>query len=764
MKRIILLTLLIISCFSAKSNNKFTTLKGVIKDNIAEMPIVGVKITTNFKQNTIYTDDSGLFSLGEIPIGTKVKLLLEKEGFASKEVEVLLKKQALQVLEFRLAINGFDLPDVIVASDNGVSVAASKILNAVDFELRPRNSAQDMLKAVPGLFIAQHAGGGKAEQIFLRGFDCDHGTDVAASVDDIPINMPSHGHGQGYLDLHFLVPEAVKNVSIQKGPYAAEHGDFSTAGAIAFKTLDKLEKNVAQIEVLSTPTNRLLMGSRALLMYQMPLQSARINSYVIGDYTRSAGYFESPQQFIRHNVMSKTTYQIAQNKQVALLLSNFGSSWNASGQVPERAIAAGLITRFGSIDNSEGGFTGRKNASLTYSQLTENQQFEIQAFYSKYDFRLFSNFTFFLNNRENGDEIEQLDNRQVIGVNTKYAFGKNNHFVTIGANVRADAIENQLSNAVLRVRTNDLAKAKIYQQSVGVYVKDDIRLSSKWSAEIGLRANAFAFSVSDKIPSDSSRANYSGQNFQIGLLPKVNLKYRLSNRYQLFFNLGKGFHSNDARSVVQDKNNHQLPAAWGTELGVSLRPLPNFWITTAFWALALDNELVFVGDEGTTENNGASRRFGIDVSARWKLNAQFYVDADVNLSNSILVENTFGKRLAEDYRIPLAPKSTFTGGVAYRTAFGLEGSLRCRHLSARAANESNTVIAKGYTLLDLNVNYTFQQHKWMLGIENVLNRVWNEAQFDTESFLPKLDQAPVSELHFTPGTPLAIKLTYARSF
>jgi outer membrane receptor for Fe3+-dicitrate len=485
---------------------------------------------------------------------------------------------------------------------------------------------------------------------------------------------------------------------------------------------------------------------------------------VIGDYTRSAGYFESPQQFIRHNVMSKTTYQIAQNKQVALLLSNFGSSWNASGQVPERAIAAGLITRFGSIDNSEGGFTGRKNASLTYSQLTENQQFEIQAFYSKYDFRLFSNFTFFLNNRENGDEIEQLDNRQVIGVNTKYAFGKNNHFVTIGANVRADAIENQLSNAVLRVRTNDLAKAKIYQQSVGVYVKDDIRLSSKWSAEIGLRANAFAFSVSDKIPSDSSRANYSGQNFQIGLLPKVNLKYRLSNRYQLFFNLGKGFHSNDARSVVQDKNNHQLPAAWGTELGVSLRPLPNFWITTAFWALALDNELVFVGDEGTTENNGASRRFGIDVSARWKLNAQFYVDADVNLSNSILVENTFGKRLAEDYRIPLAPKSTFTGGVAYRTAFGLEGSLRCRHLSARAANESNTVIAKGYTLLDLNVNYTFQQHKWMLGIENVLNRVWNEAQFDTESFLPKLDQAPVSELHFTPGTPLAIKLTYARSF
>ncbi len=764
MKKTLLLAFLFLSNFLLANGEKTTQIKGIVKDNIVEMPIEGVRILIENSEKKAFSDKNGIFSFPNMLIGGRYTLILQKEGFKQKEVIINLKTDSDSNLEFVLSIDGFDLDNLVVKAEKSISAASSKILNTLDFELRPRNSAQDMLKIVPGLFIAQHAGGGKAEQIFLRGFDCDHGTDVASSVDGIPVNMPSHGHGQGYLDLHFLMPEAVKNIEIQKGTYFAEQGDFATAGAISFKTLDKLEENTAKIEFISTPSQRFLSSSRALLAYELPLKSKTINSYFIGESIFAKGYFNVSQNFVRHNLMSKTILKPNQNTKIALLLTTFKSTWDASGQIPERAIVAKIIDRFGYIDNSEGGNTGRQNASLTFTKIIDNQQVESQIYYSKYDFQLFSNFTFFLRDSINGDQIEQNDNRQILGWNSKYAFEKGKNYVTLGANVRTDFIENQLSNAVRRTRLNDVAKAKINQQSIAIYLKDEITLNSKFRAEIGLRNQLILFDVSDKLPSDATRKNYSGKNYQFSFLPKINLNYSLSNRYKIFFNIGKGFHSNDARSVVQDKVNHTLPAAWGSELGLSLRPNSKLLLNIAFWTLNLDNELVFIGDEGTTENNGASRRFGIDMSARLKLSEQFSANIDVNLSKSVLVEKPFGKRLKKDYLIPLAPRTTATGGLVYRSLFGLESSLQVRHISARPANESNTVIAKGYTIFDFNVNYFYKKNKISLSVENLFNTTWNEAQFDTESYLPNFDKTPVSELHFTPGSPLALKIGYMRNF
>ncbi len=764
MKKTLLLTFLFLSTFLLANDEKTTQIKGIIKDNIVEMPIQGVLILLENSEKQATSDKNGVFYFPNLKVGERYTLILQKEGFKQKEVSINVKTQVETEVELTLSIDGFDLDNVVVKAEKSISAASSKILNTLDFELRPRNSAQDMLKIVPGLFIAQHAGGGKAEQIFLRGFDCDHGTDVASFVDGIPVNMPSHGHGQGYLDLHFLTPEAVKNVEIQKGTYFAEQGDFATAGAISFKTLDKLERNIAQIDVASTPSQRFLSSSRALLAYELPFKNNKINSYFIGESIFAKGYFNEPQNFIRHNLMSKTVFKPNQNTKIALLLTTFKSTWDASGQIPERAITAKLIDRFGYIDNSEGGNTGRQNASLTFTKIIDNQQFESQIYYSKYDFQLFSNFTFFLRDSINGDEIEQIDNRQIVGWNSKYAFEKGKNYITFGANLRADFIENQLSNAVRRSRLDDVAKAKINQQNIAIYVKDEIALTPKFRAEIGLRNQLMLFDVSDKLPYDATRENYSGKNYQYAFLPKINLNYSLSNRYKIFFNIGKGFHSNDARSVVQDKTNHVLPAAWGSELGLSLRPSSKLLINIAFWTLNLDNELVFIGDEGTTENNGASRRFGIDMSTRWKISEQFSANVDVNLSNSILIEKAFGKRLKEDYLIPLAPRATATGGLLYRSPFGLESSLQVRHISARPANEANTVIAKGYTIFDFNVNYFYKKNKISLSVENLLNTNWNEAQFDTESYLTNFDKMPVSELHFTPGSPLSLKIGYTRNF
>ncbi|NJN35461.1 MAG: TonB-dependent receptor plug domain-containing protein [Saprospiraceae bacterium] len=284
-----------------------------------------------------------------------------------------------------MKINALNLPEVLIKSDRATSAASSLVLNALDFQLRNVNSAQDMLRNVPGLITAQHAGGGKAEQIFLRGFDVDHGTDVAAYVDGMPVNMPSHGQrAKAILDLHFLIPELVKNVDIYKGTYFADLGDFATAGAIKFTTLDNLDKNVFQTEISSVPSQRGFSAARNLLMYQLPFSNNKISSYVASEYIYAPSYFEASQNFNRLNIASKTVFNGSEKTKIALSLSHFNSSWDASGQIPQRAIDAGLINRFGSIDNREGGNTGRQNINLTHTYFTNNQSFETQTYVSRY--------------------------------------------------------------------------------------------------------------------------------------------------------------------------------------------------------------------------------------------------------------------------------------------------------------------------------------------------------------------------------------------
>ena len=764
MKKILLFLFFIPQILSVFAQNEMPkgNIKGRITDNINKQAIQNATVTLGMSKQVILTEINGNFFFSNLPIG-KYILHVEKENFRTKEFIVNILENKITELNIELAVASFELETITVKSDRGISASTTQLMNALDFELRPRNSAQDMLRNVPGLFTAQHAGGGKAEQIFLRGFDADHGTDVAAFVDGIPVNMPSHGHGQGYLDLHFLIPETVQSANLMKGPYFAQFGDFATAGAVAFKTYDKLEKNSFQTEVTSTPTiGRAVMSNRNLLLFQLPLQNNQINSYVAADVTYSHSYFDAKSDFSRYNIFSKTNYKLLNNNSLSFVASTFGSTWKASGQVPERAVAAQIISRFGSIDPSEGGKTSRQNLSLTHQKFWDNQQLETQVFYSKYDFQLFSNFTFFLNNPQNGDEIEQTDDRHVVGVNSKYSVTKNNHFVNMGIGSRTDFIKNELWNTIDRTRTDAVANANIKEQSLYFFAKDEIKINDKLKVEIGLRANQIFFDVTDNIVSNAAHENYTGKNNQFTLSPKINVSYSLADNYKLFFNAGRGFHSNDARSTVQEKGNHRLPVATGGEIGFLLHPHRKMLFNIAFWGLALENELVFIGDEGATENNGASHRYGIDISGRFNLTPNLVADIDVNISRSVFVEKTFAKRLQSDYYVPLAPRLTSTGGFTYRKN-KIESSLRYRHLAARPANEDGSVMARAYTVLDLNAAYTLHSNRFAISVENLLNQKWNEAQFDTQSRLIS-ETVPVSEIHFTPGTPIALKLIYTRNF
>lgn len=741
-------------------------ISGTIKDSETGQPIEDVVVTIEKTNSHTHTNTEGKFYFNSLATGN-YELDAEKLGYKKQTITLSITDAETPPIEIQLVFNAHTLLAVDIETDRPVSAASSQYISQLDFQNRPKNSAQDMLRLVPGLFIAQHAGGGKAEQIFIRGFDCDHGTDVATFVDGIPVNMPSHGHGQGYSDLHFLIPEVVKGIDVFKGPYAPQYGDFATGAAVQFHTLDTLSNNLVQLESGFVPDIKAMTSKRGLLLLQLPDVNSNVTSYIAADIINNRGYFESNQHFNRASFFSKTVITLNNHSKLKFSAGGFGSSWDASGQIPERAVAMGLIGRLGWIDNSEGGTTQRTNLNLTYQTKFKGGEFETQVYSFSYRFKLFSNFTFYASDSLAGDGIEQADSRVVHGINSRYSVehklgGMNNKF-TAGISFREDDIENALWKAPKRQQLSPYAHANIHERSSGVYLNEVFRFNSHFRAELGLRYDYFTFDVDDLLPADSTHTNYSGYNYQFLVSPKLNLIYTANSRLYFFANAGSGYHSNDARSTVQQKGEHQLPRSVGSEAGSLIHLGNNTVISAAVWWLDLSNELVYVGDDGTTENKGASRRTGIDLSVRLGLTKWLFIDADVNVSKNVFIDTLFGTQLTTDYYIPLAPTATSTGGLTVKLKKGFEAGLRYRYIGSRPANEANTVTAKGYNVIDLSVNYKLTRFKIGLFIENLLDTEWNEAQFDTESRLP-FETQPVSELHFTPGTPFYSKLTIGYLF
>ncbi|MBS1636659.1 MAG: TonB-dependent receptor [Bacteroidetes bacterium] len=735
------------------------TIRGTVSDQTTGIILSDVSISIDQTNNHVHSNGKGNFMLVNLAYGA-YELEFEKAGYEKQTQKIIINSTDTLNLPVSLVSKSISLGEIAIAADKPVSAASSSYISQASFSNRPKNSAQDLLRLVPGLFIAQHAGGGKAEQIFIRGFDCDHGTDIATFVDGLPVNMPSHGHGQGYADLHFLIPEVVEGMNVFKGTSSPLYGDFATGAAVNFKTYDSLPNNLIQLEGGSVPQTGSMTSTRGLALLKLPFSPGKVSSYFAADVINNSGYFKINQDFKRVNIFSKTTVALNDYSKIQLTVSGFGSSWNASGQIPERAVASGLISRYGSIDPNEGGTTQRNNYNLVYNTKLGSGEFEAQAYVSTYRFKLFSDFTFFLNDPVNGDMIEQDDNRTVRGLNCKYTsghtlLGMHNRF-TLGATYRSDEIENQLWHAPQRIRLNAEAHALIHQRSSAIYMNEVFRFSSHFRAEVGLRYDYFVFDVEDLIPTDSAHKNYTGFNYQSAFNPKLNLIYTANDRLQFFFNTGSGYHSNDARSVVQDKTQHHLPIAVSTELG-TLFHIRKTVISAAVWAMDLSNELVYVGDDGTTENRGASRRYGVDVSLRSQILTWLFADADLNFSQGRLIDTLFGQQRKTNYYIPLAPVLTSTGGLTAKFNNGLEFSLRYRYMKDRPANESNTIVAHGYCVMDFTANYKVKRYKFGLVIENLLNTQWNEAQFDTETRL-RNESKPIDELHFTPGTPFYAKL------
>lgn len=631
-------------------------------------------------------------------------------------------------------IRSFTLQEVVIVKQlNHLNEIAK-----VDLKINPVNSSQEVLRSVPGLFIAQHAGGGKAEQMFLRGFDLDHGTDINISVDGMPVNMVSHAHGQGYADLHFLQPETIESIDFDKGPYNVTKGDLATAGYVAFKTKDRMDNNVS-LEIGQFNTQRL----RASYSF---LNNTKQSFYVSSAFLKSDGYFKSSQNFKRFNLMGKYTYW-SEDSRFSVMLSHFNSTWNASGQIPQRAVDEGLITRFGALDDTEGGNTDRTNLNLTHIKTLNNgATISSNAWLSYYRFNLYSNFTFFLKDSINGDQINQRENRLLGGTNSEYSrsfdWGKTDWQVKGGIGFRYDQVNDlALYHTVSRQRIGTFALGDVNESSLYGYVSANIEWG-KWMFNPAVRVDYFTFDYVDRTLSE-----YQDPKVNRAIVsPKLNLIYRLNPKLQFLLKTGKGFHSNDARVVVAENGKSTLPAAYGADFGVLWKPLPSIMLNATGWYLWMQQEFVYVGDDAVVEPSGKSRRYGLDLGLRWDFFNKWYFQADYTYSHARSIEDPDG----ENY-IPLAPIHTFVTGLNYQWK-GITASLRCRYLGDRPANEDYSITAEGYFVADLNASYTYKRFTFGAMIENLFNTKWNEAQFATETRLQE-EPDPISELHFTPGTP-----------
>jgi outer membrane receptor protein involved in Fe transport len=656
---------------------------------------------------------------------------------------------------------------ILVIGRRPMSAASSSVVRDRDFLLRPHTRPADILQVTPGLYVAQHAGGGKANQYFLRGFDADHGTDVALSVDGVPVNMVSHGHGQGYADLNWLIPEIAQRIEVFKGPYFAQFGDFATAGAINVVTHEELDANRVSVSGGMFNTYRGLVIASPKLADWQPLLAAEIAS--------SDGPFDHGEDLKRFNLFTRVAHDFSSTATVSLTATGYAASWNASGQLPLRAVEAGTLDRFGAVDPSDGGSSQRHSVYARYhAEPTPDSAVDVTGYLVDSRLTLFSNFTFFSRDPEHGDQIEQRDRRVLSGGQASYRFieraGEIEFATVVGTQLRHDAIDNALYYDQRRQRLETAIDAEIGETSLGLYAQEEVTWTPWLRTIVGARADYFSFDVDDQLEDlETEDTRSSGVESALRASPKATLVLTPAPDTDVYLNFGMGFHSNDARGVVRNVDPvTPLARATGYEIGARTRLLGGLDLALSLFSLDLDSEIVWVGDEGTTEARGKTRRIGAEFEARAALLPWLFADLDVTLNRAIFTD------LPSDANaVPLAPELLVSGGLSVRHPGGYYGRVGLFHLGDRPASEDGFFTAQGFTRLDATAGYRAPRYELSVTVANLTNIEWAEAQFQNVSRLmgetaascpastrPVVETgtfAGCDDIHFTPGPPIQVQ-------
>jgi TonB family protein len=622
----------------------------------------------------------------------------------------------------------------VVLAHRPLSAASSFAVHDRDFVLRPVASVQDILRVTPGLVTVQHSGGGKASQYFLRGFDADHGTDVALSIDGVPINMPTHAHGQGFADTNFIIPEAVERVEITKGPYFASQGDFATAGAVNLVSRESFEHSSFGLGFGGSPGQGAPSG-RAFIVASPQLDS--VKATFAAELGRQNGPFEKPENWDKYKLFNRVTFHPSERSTISIIEMSYGGDWHGSGQIPSRAVESGQVSRFGSIDPDEGGQSSRHQLALTYSlRPDERSELKLLAYVGTYSFNLYSNFTLFLNDPDNGDEIEQVDRRTFAGAKASYRVVRNlgpvRFDTSIGADVRYDTIHNELWHTLHRAPLSNAGNDDVNETMAGAFINEEVQPFRWLRLDVGGRADLVSFAVDDH-----ALAAQSGVAGAYQLSPKLSLiasPLELEQaQLDLYLNYGHGFHSNDVRGAFATPAVTPLTRAIGEELGARARLFNRWDLGAALWRLDLASETVWDGDNGTTVVSDPTVRYGVELETRIEVTSWLAADLDLSFSHA-----QFSTDRSNGGGLALAPKATWAGGLSARHELGpgvVRGGLRFFGIGDRPATDDGALTAPGFTQLDLHLGY---RHRWFdvaLDIENLLNGQFRSAQFATISRL-----------------------------
>ncbi|MCC7488534.1 MAG: TonB-dependent receptor [Gammaproteobacteria bacterium] len=645
----------------------------------------------------------------------------------------------------------------------GAPLAATEgVVTQEQLDARPLGRTGEILEVVPGLIVTQHSGDGKANQYFLRGFNLDHGTDLATSVDDVPVNMPTHGHGQGYTDINFVIPELVQEVEYRKGTYYADAGNFAAAGTVNLAWRDRLDQPFATLEGGEYGYRRaLLAGSLGLAGGDLLLAA---------DYTGNDGPWDLDENLSRLNALGRYS-RATDSGRLSLTLQAYDADWDATDQIPRRAVDAGLIDRFGAIDRSDGGASHRYSLAAHADGALGAGHYRALAYAVDYRMALYSNFTY-ATDPVDGDQFEQLDDRSIYGGSASWSLplpslGQSGA-LQLGTDLRYDDIGTVgLYNTVARRRTGTVREDAVKHGSIAAFASLDTRWLDWLRTNLGLRADYFHFDV------DSNIAANSGTESASELSPKLSVVFGPWRQTEFFANAGKGFHSNDARgtTIRVDPTDPSVPVskvdplvdAFGSEVGLRTALLPRTQLSLGLWQLRLDSELLFVGDAGITEPNRKSERRGLEFSVIHSPLDWLVLDLDLAWTHARFDEPDPNDPAAGD-RIPGAVDSVAALGIAIDHPSGWTGGLRIRHFGPAPLVEDNSVRSEATTVVNLEAGYRLTPRvKLTATLLNLFDAEDNDITYYYESQLPG-EPAPVADIHFHPVEPRTLRLALTAGF
>jgi hypothetical protein len=641
--------------------------------------------------------------------------------------------------------------------DDLVGVASSAnqgTVGAADMSLRPLLRTGEIVENVPGVIVTQHSGSGKANQYFLRGFNLDHGTDLALSVDDVPVNMPSHAHGQGYADLNFVIPELIERVDFRKGPYYADVGDFGSAGAFNIRYYDHLPTGFVQADGGQVGYARLVAANNlgvgaGNLIYAAEFEH-NDGPWVIGDDERK---FDG---VLRYTLGGPTN-------NLVVTAMGYHNLWHSTDQVPDRAIAEGLITRWGEIDSTDGGNSGRYALSAAWHNVGAHSTTAVSTYVLHYDLDLFSDFTYFLMDPIHGDQIEQHDQRWVTGLKATHAITGTLFGIptenTVGLEARNDDIANGLYHTEARVRLNAVNVNDITETNAAPFAENETHWTDWLRTNAGVRGDFFWSHVHNIAGSNSGYVG--GQLFS----PKLAIALGPWDQTEFYVDGGYGFHSNDVRGVVVHLDPATaLPRSLGGEVGARTAFIPGLQSSASLWLLDLESELVWDADIGSNEPSGPTRRYGIELANYYSPLSWLTLDADYAYSHARYRDY----ESAGEY-VPEALVSTLDAGLAFHDLAQWlrpwSAGLRLRYFGPRPLTQNDSVRSKATTLVYADLGYTLNPHlRLALSIFNLFDTQASDIDYYYVSRLKGEPTAGIADIHTHPAEPRELRGTVAFRF